>query len=131
MKTEPSTYSFADLQREGKAVWDGITNNLALKHLRQMRKGDLVMIYHTGDEKSIIGVAEVVRDPYPDPTAKNATQAVVDIRALRPLGRMVPLAEVKKNPRYSSFDLVRNSRLSVMPVEKSVWNALIRSSTIN
>src|SRR5947208_84794 len=81
LKTEPTVYSYSNLETDKKTVWDGVTNNLALKHIRSMRKGDLAFIYHTGDEKSLIGIAEVASDPYPDPKEKDPRLAVVEIKA--------------------------------------------------
>ena len=82
-KSDPETYSLSDLELEGKTVWDGVTNNLALKHLRSVRKGDSVLIYHTGDERAILGIAEVLRDAYPDPKRKDSRLVVVDIKAVK------------------------------------------------
>src|SRR5205809_2562117 len=87
VKTEPSTYSFDDLARQKTAVWDGVKNNLALKHLRQMKPGDRVLVYHTGDEKAVVGIAEVTSEAYPDPKQKDPKLAVVDLRAVERLPR--------------------------------------------
>src|SRR6266550_867349 len=111
VKTEPSTYSFDDLASQKTAVWDGVKNNLALKHLRQMKPGDRVLVYHTGDEKAVVGVAEATSEAYPDPKL-----AVVDLRAVERLPRPVPLAEIKKDRAFADLGLVRMGRLSVMPV---------------
>lgn len=116
VKTEPSTYSFDDLARQKTAVWDGVKNNLALKHLRQMKPGDQVLVYHTGDEKAVVGVAEVVSEPYPDPKQKDPKLTVVDLRAGGRLPRPVPLAEIKKDRAFADIALVRIGRLSVSPV---------------
>jgi predicted RNA-binding protein with PUA-like domain len=121
LKTEPSTYSFADLERDGKAVWDGVTNPLALKHLRTMKKGDLAFIYHTGGEKQIVGIAEIVSDPYPDPKQKNAKLVVVDLKPREKLKRPVTLAKVKARKEFADWELVRMGRLSVMPVSPERW----------
>jgi predicted RNA-binding protein with PUA-like domain len=128
LKTEPGTYSFADLEREGRAVWDGVTNNLALKHLRSVKKGDQVLIYHTGDEKSVVGLAEVVSDPYPDPKSSDPRLAVVDLRATRRLPKGVPLSEIKARPDLAEFPLVRLPRLSVVPVTEAQWKLLLEMS---
>ncbi|HXG01661.1 MAG TPA: EVE domain-containing protein [Bacteroidota bacterium] len=128
LKTEPSTYSFEDLLRDGKTVWDGVTNALALKNLRTMKKGDLAFIYHTGDEKAIVGIAEIASDPYPDPRAKNEKLTVVDLRPKRRLSHPVPLAAIKSRKELARFELVRLPRLSVMPVPKDVWDALVAMS---
>lgn len=127
-KTEPTHYSFDDLEREKKAVWDGITNNLALKHLRGVKKGDEVIIYHTGDEKRLVGVAVVTSNPYPDPRLNDPKLAVVEIKPARRLKRGVTLAEIKADKELKNFDLVRNSRLSVMPVSDAQWQHLLELS---
>jgi predicted RNA-binding protein with PUA-like domain len=125
-KSDPDTYSFSDLERDRKTVWDGVSNNLALKHLRSARQGDPVLIYHTGDEKAVVGLAEVASDPYPDPKQKDARLAVVDLAARQRLARPVTLSEVKKQAALKSFDLVRLPRLSVMPVSDAQWNAILK-----
>ena len=115
-KTEPSTYSYDDLAREGKAVWDGVSNPVALKNLRACKKGDRVIIYHTGDEKALIGLAEITREAYPDPKQKNEKLVVVEIRPGKKLEQPVTLADVKARKEFADFALVRLPRLSVMPV---------------
>jgi predicted RNA-binding protein with PUA-like domain len=124
LKTEPSTYSFADLQRDKRTSWTGVTNAAALIHLRNARKGDLAFIYHTGDEKQIVGLAEVSRNPYPDPDANNPKLVAVDLKPTRALKQPVTLAQIKADARFKDFDLVRNSRLSVMPVPPELSTAL-------
>jgi len=124
-KTEPSAYSWADLEREGRAVWDGVKNALALKHLAAVAKGDEVLVYHTGDEKAVVGIAEVVRGAYPDPKQKDARLVVVDLRPHRALGRPVSLAEMRANGKLAGFDLLRLPRLSVMPVPAASWTAIM------
>jgi len=121
-KTEPSAYSYAHLERDGRTVWDGVKNPLALKHLAAVAKGDEVLIYHTGEEKAAVGIAEVVRGAYPDP----ARFPVVDIRPLRPLPRPVPLAEMRANRKLAGFELLRLPRLSVMPVSPAHWAEIVR-----
>src|SRR5579871_1114493 len=116
LKTEPGSYSYADLERDGKAVWDGVSNNLALKHLRNMAKGDEVFIYHTGDEKQIVGIAQVTSAPYPDPKQDDPKLVVVDLKPKKKLPNTVTLAQVKADPKFGDFALVRAPRLSVMPV---------------
>ena len=125
-KTEPSSYSYAQLARDKRTRWDGVANAVALKHLRSIAKGDLVFIYHTGDEKAVIGIAEAVSDAYPDPKAKDERAAVVDVEAKRPLPRPVTLAELKARPDLASFPLVRLPRLSVMPVTAEEWKVIER-----
>jgi predicted RNA-binding protein with PUA-like domain len=126
LKTEPTVYSFSNLERDKKTVWDGVSNNLALKHIRSMRKGDLVLIYHTGDEKAVAGIAEVVSDPYPDPKKADAKLVVVDVKARETLPRAVSLSEIKAQNQLKDFELVRLPRLSVMPVAESVWSYLLQ-----
>jgi predicted RNA-binding protein with PUA-like domain len=125
LKSDPETYSFSDLARDGKTVWDGVSNNLALKHLRNMHAGDQALIYHTGEERAVVGLAEILSDPYPDPKQKDPRLVVVDIAAQEKLPRPVSLDEIKKRPELKDFDLVRLPRLSVMPVSESQWNALL------
>jgi predicted RNA-binding protein with PUA-like domain len=125
LKTEPSTYSYSDLERDKKTTWDGVSNNLALKHLRSMKKGDLAFIYHSGDEKSIVGIAEIISDPYPDPKQKEEKLVVVDLRAKEKLKAPVPLAAVKAQKEFAQFELVRMPRLSVMPLPATLWKALL------
>ena len=125
LKTEPGDYSFADLVRDKRTVWTGVSNPVALKNIRQMRDGDLAFIYHTGDEKQIVGIAEVASDPYPDPKAKDARLVVVNLKAKRSLKTPVTLAQIKADARFKEFALVRISRLSVMPVTDAIWKALL------
>jgi len=129
LKTEPSKYSFADLEREKRAVWDGVANALALKHLRSMKRGDLAFIYHTGDEKQIIGIAEVTSDPYPDPKQNDRKLVVVDLKYRERLPRPVTLAEIKAAREFQDFELVRMGRLSVMPVSDSRWRELCKMAS--
>jgi predicted RNA-binding protein with PUA-like domain len=128
LKTEPGTYSYDDLERERKTVWNGVSNNLALKNIRSMSKGDLAFIYHTGDEKSIVGIAEIVSSPYPDPKAKDPRLVVVDLQSRERLRKAVTLAEVKANRDFADFALVRIGRLSVMPVSAAHWKTLLAMS---
>src|SRR5208283_4985837 len=125
LKSDPEHYSFPDLERDGKTVWDGISNYLALKYLRNVRRGDLVMVYHTGDERSAVGLAEAASDPYPDPQQKDARLVVIDLRATEKLSRPVTLDEIKKSSTLKNFDLVRLPRLSVMPVTDAQWVAIL------
>lgn len=125
LKTEPSAYSYADLERDKKTTWDGVSNNLALKHIRAMRKGDLALIYHSGDEKAVVGIAEVISDPYPDPKLQDDKRVVVDLKPKKRLGSPVPLAAVKAKKEFARFELVRMPRLSVMPVARELWNTLL------
>ncbi len=125
-KTEPSAYSFAQLERNGRAVWDGVRNALARKHLGEVARGDLVLIYHTGDEKAVIGIAKALGPAYPDPKLGDPKAPVVDLAPVRRLGRPLTLAELKSRPALASFPLVRLPRLSVMPVTEAEWNEIAR-----
>jgi len=126
VKTEPSTYSFDDLARQKTAAWDGVKNNLALKHLRSMKVGDQVLVYHTGDEKAVVGVAEVTRAAYPDPKQKDPKLVVVDLKAGGTLPRPVPLAEIKGDRAFADLALVRIGRLSVMPTSTDQFKRLLK-----
>lgn len=125
LKTEPDKYSYADLERDGSTVWDGITNALALKHIRTMLPGDLALIYHTGKERQIMGVAEIISQPYPDPALNDAKLVVVDIRAVRPVSQPVSLTQIKQDEKFADFDLLRLPRLSVVPISEIHWQHLI------
>lgn len=124
LKTEPSDYGYADLERDGRTVWDGVANNAALKHMRAVREGDEALVYHTGKERRAVGVARVVSDPYPDPRAGDERIVVFDIEPLRRLAAPAPLADIKRDPSFADFDLVRIPRLSVMPVPSNLWRRL-------
>lgn len=130
LKTEPSEYGYDDLVREGRTIWSGVTNNAALAHLRTARKGDEALIYHTGDEKAIVGLAKIVSDPYEDPARPGRTPkgepkfAVIDLAPLRVATAAVTLAQIKADPRFGSFPLVTQPRLSVMPVPPDIDRAL-------
>jgi len=124
LKTEPSTYSWNDLVKAKRAVWDGVKNPTALRNLREMKVGDQAFIYHTGDEKSIIGIAKVVKAAYPDPKAGDESLVVVDLEPVKPLKNPVTLASIKADKRYAPWALVRIPRLSVMPVSPEHWKEL-------
>jgi predicted RNA-binding protein with PUA-like domain len=123
-KEEPTHYSFDDLVRDGKTVWDGIRNNLALKHLREVKKGDRVLYYHTGKEKAVVGVMAVTRGAYPDPQEQDERLVVVEVKPVARLARPVALATLKADQRFGDFPLVRISRLSVMPVTADQWKGI-------
>jgi predicted RNA-binding protein with PUA-like domain len=125
LKTEPSEYAFADLVRERRTRWEGVSNPVALKHLRSMLEGDDALIYHTGNEKALIGLARIASGPYPDPSAKDPRLVVVDVEAGQRLPRPVTLAEVKADPAFADLGLVRQGRLSVVPVEPAQWKRLL------
>jgi predicted RNA-binding protein with PUA-like domain len=123
-KTEPSEFSFHDLERQKRTVWDGVSNNLALKNLREVRLGDQILIYHTGNDKAIVGLAEAVSDPYPDPKEKDDKLVVVNITPKRKFDQPIPLSKIKISDELREFDLVRLPRLSVMPVDDKQWQVL-------
>jgi predicted RNA-binding protein with PUA-like domain len=125
LKTEPSTYSFADLVRARSTVWDGVKNPAALKHLRAMSPGDEVLIYHTGSEKSAVGLARVTKCAYPDPKKRDPRLVVVDLRAGAALAAPVPLAAIRAEPVFRDLALVRMPRLSVVPVTAAQWKRLL------
>jgi predicted RNA-binding protein with PUA-like domain len=125
LKTEPDNYSYADLERDGATIWDGVSSNAALKNIRAIRPGDLALIYHTGTERQAVGLAEVTSEPYPDPKSGDPKLVVVDVRPLRRLPRPVTLAVVKADPAFANFALVREGRLSVVPVAPEQWRRLL------
>jgi len=126
VKTEPSVYSFADLQRDGRTVWDGVTNNLAQKNLRNVKPGDRVLIYHTGDEKQVVGTARAVSTAYRDPRqSRGGSLVVVDLQPEQALPRAVPLSEIKGDPKFSESPLVRLPRLSVLPISETEWDEIM------
>ena len=124
-KSEPSTYSYSDLERDQRAVWDGVSNALALIHLRAVRTGDTVVIYHSGKDKAAVGIAKATSDPYPDPKLGDPKRVVVDLVPVRALSRPVPLAMFRSDPALQMVELVRNSRLSIMPLTASQLARLV------
>jgi len=125
LKTEPSAYGYADLEREGRAVWDGVKNPVALKNLRAMAVGDLAFVYHTGDEKAVVGTARITRAPFPDPKRGDPRLVVVEIEPTGRLKRPVTLAEIKALPAFAGSPLVRQGRLSVVPLTRDQWKAVV------
>jgi predicted RNA-binding protein with PUA-like domain len=128
LKEEPEHYSFDNLLEDGKTVWSGVRNNLALKHMRTMKKGDLGFYYHTGKETAVAGIIKIVSDPYPDPEENDPKLVAVNVAPLEKLKRTVTLTEIKSNSKFKSFELVRIPRLSVMPVPKAFWDEIIKMS---
>jgi predicted RNA-binding protein with PUA-like domain len=116
LKTEPSTYSWEELVAEKETRWDGVTAPAALQHIRAMKKGDKAVIYHSGDVRAAVGLAEVITAPYVDPEGDSEKLAVVDVRAVRALKQPVELATIKGDPLFAESPLVRISRLSVVPL---------------
>jgi predicted RNA-binding protein with PUA-like domain len=124
LKTEPSTYSFDDLQRDKKATWDGVANNTALIHIRAMKKGDLAFIYHTGGERAAVGIAEVTSNPYPDPKEDDEKLVVFDLKPKKRLARPVTLDQIKADKTFAGWDFLRIGRLSVVPVPAAMWKRI-------
>ena len=125
-KEEPSHYSYDHLERDGGTTWSGVKNALAQKHLREVRKGDRVLYYHTGDEKAIVADAAAAGDAYADPDDDTGKMVVVDVLPKRRWKQPVSLSAIKANPLFAEFPLVRMSRLSVMPVEEEYLKELER-----
>jgi len=123
-KTEPSAYSFQQLEKDKQTVWDGVKNNLALKNLSGIKKGDWILIYHTGDEKAAVGVARALSGSYADPEKKDPKLLVIDIEAVKPLLRPVMLSEMRSNSKLAGFVLLRLPRLSIMPVTDEQWKTI-------
>lgn len=123
-KEEPDTYNFADLVRDGSTTWSGVANALAQKNLREVKKGDLVFFYATGKVKSVVGIAEVTADPIPDPADASGKCVAVTIKPLRALANPVSLATIKADKRFATWELVKQARLSVMPVPDVLWEAI-------
>jgi predicted RNA-binding protein with PUA-like domain len=124
LKSDPEDYGFDDLVRDGFAVWDGVTNNLALQNLRKMKKGDVILIYHTGDEKALVGLATATSNPYPDPKAGNEKLVVIDLKPKKRVNRALTLSQIKALPEFADFQLVKLPRLSVMPVSVDQYRRL-------
>jgi len=125
VKSEPGDWSWADHARAGAAEWDGIRNHQANNNMKAMRVGDLAFFYHSVNEKRIVGILRVTREHYPDPSDASGRFGMVDFTAIMPLPQPVTLAEVKANPALAEIALVRQSRLSVMPVAPGEWAALL------
>jgi predicted RNA-binding protein with PUA-like domain len=126
VKTEPETYSWDTLVKEKKGVWDGVRNFQARSNMKAMKKGDLVFIYHTGEEKSIIGVAKVASEPYPEP--KDKEWVAVDLAPEKKLKKAISLAQVKADKKLTNMVLVRASRLSVQPVKQEEFDYILELS---
>jgi len=124
LKSDPETYGFADLERDRTTRWDGVANNLALKHLRMIHAGDTCLVYHSGAEKAIVGLAQATGDAYADP--RDAKLAVFDLKIVRRLAQPVTLAALKADKQFADFALVRMPRLSVMPVPAPLYARILR-----
>jgi predicted RNA-binding protein with PUA-like domain len=125
LKSEPSVYSFEQLVRDGRTVWDGVRNAQALIHLRAMKRGDEALFYHTGNVKALVGLAKIASAPYADPDAGDPKLVVVDLVPVRVLPKAVPLSAIKAESSMATLGLVRQSRLSVVPVAPEQWKRLL------
>jgi predicted RNA-binding protein with PUA-like domain len=125
LKTDADVYSYDDLERERRATWDGVSNALALRHIRSMAPGDEAFIYHSNVGKDLVGLARITSAPYPDPKLKDPKIVVVDLEAVRRLPSPVPLSTIKADPAFADLGLVRMSRLSVIPVPEQQWKKLL------
>jgi len=128
LKSEPTTWSWQDQVKSKIDMWDGVRNYQARNNLMKMKKGDQCFFYHSVSEKSIVGIVEVVKEHYPDPTDKKNKFVVVDVKAKKTLKKPVSLDEIKKNKKLKNIALIRQSRLSVMPINKIEWNEIIKTS---
>jgi len=128
MKSEPSTWSWDDQVKDKVTMWDGVRNYQARNNLMKMKKGDLCFFYHSVREKTIVGIVEVVKEHYPDPTDKMEKFVVVDVKTKTKMKNPVSLEQIKNNPKLSEIPLIKQSRLSVMPIRSSEWNAIIKIS---
>jgi len=128
VKQEPESYSWDDFVRDGRTDWTGVRNFQARNNLRQMKVGDRVLFYHSGSGKCVVGIAEVAKAAYPDPTANDPQWVAVDIKPVKPLKAEVPLASIRYNPKLSNLPLIRQSQLSVMPLTKEEFDAIVAMS---
>lgn len=126
VKQEPETYSWLNFVRDGRTDWTGVRNFQARNNLRQMKVGDRVLFYHSGTGKCVVGIAEVAKAAYPDPTADDPQWVAVDLKPVKPLKTEVPLAAIRYNPKLSNLPLIRQSQLSVMPLTKEEFETIVR-----
>lgn len=126
VKSEPSTYSYADLERDGSTVWDGVRNNAAALHLKAMKTGDEVLFYHSQDGKAVVGVAKVTREAFPDASDPAGRFVAVELAPVRALARPVTLADMKADPVLAQMVMIRQGRLSVSPVTAAEWAAILK-----
>src|SRR3989442_10908030 len=129
VKQEPEAYSWDDLVRDGRTDWTGVRNFQARNNLRQMKVGDRVLFYHSGTGKCVVGIAEVAKAAYPDPSADDPQWVAVDIKPVKPLKETVPLASIRYNPKLSNLPLIRQSQLSVMALTKEEFDTIVGMGT--
>lgn len=123
-KEEPDSFSYDDLTRDGSATWSGVSNPQAQKNLREVKKGDRVFFYHTGKEKAVVGIMEVTADPTPDPDDEGGKRVVVTVKPVRKLKTPVTLGAIKADKTFATWELVKQARLSVMPVPEAFWKKI-------
>ena len=128
LKSEPDAWSWENQVKEGASMWDGVRNYQARNNLKEMKKNDLCFFYHSVTERSIVGIVKVVKEYYPDPTDKTGRFVVVDVKATKKLKNPVSLNQIKENSKLHDIALVRQSRLSVMPLKKTEWDIIIKMS---
>ena len=128
LKSEPETWSWDNQVKEGASMWDGVRNYQARNNLKEMKKNDLCFFYHSVTERSIVGIVKVVKEYYPDPTDKTGSFVVVDVKAIKKLKNPVSLDQIKENSKLQDIALVKQSRLSVMPLKKTEWDIIIKMS---
>ncbi len=126
VKSEPFVFSFADLEREGRTMWEGVRNYTARNNLRAMRNGDMVLFYHSNEGLEIVGIASVIKEAYPDPTAEKGDWSVVDLAPVKRLQKTVPLSVIKATPALQQIGLVRQGRLSVMPLQPEEFQVILQ-----
>ena len=125
VKQEPETYSWDDFVRDGKTDWTGVRNYQARNNLKEMNTGDQVLFYHSGKDKAVVGLAEVVKGPYPDPTAKDSQWVAVDLKPIKAFSKPVPLPAIRYDKRLSGLPLIKQSQLSVMPLTRDEFDILV------
>ena len=130
LKSEPDAWSWDKQVKEGASMWDGVRNYQARNNLKEMKKNDLCFFYHSVTERSIVGIVKVVKEYYPDPTDKTGRFVVVDVKATKKLKNPVSLDQIKENSKLQNIALVKQSRLSVMPLKKTEWNEIIKMSSV-
>ena len=128
LKSEPDAWSWDNQVKEGASMWDGVRNYQARNNLKEMKKNDLCFFYHSVTERSIVGIVKVVKEYYPDPTDKTDRFVVVDVKAIKKLKNPVSLDQIKRNSKLKDIALVKQSRLSVMPLKKTEWDIIIKMS---
>ena len=130
LKSEPDAWSWDNQVKEGASMWDGVRNYQARNNLKEMKKNDLCFFYHSVTERSIVGIVKVVKEYYPDPTDKTGRFVVVDVKATKKLKNPVSLDQIKESSELKNIALVKQSRLSVMPLKKTEWNEIIKMSSV-